>query len=99
MYRNWTYPLGQDFGVDVGYEFGEHFISRRRCRRHGNGNSMKQFSCGDVVPGCSAQFQASDEAELLQQIARHAREDHGLTDLPADLVEAVKKNIHSTRNA
>jgi predicted small metal-binding protein len=60
---------------------------------------MKQFSCGDVVPGCSAKFQGRDEADLFDQIARHAREDHGLTDLPADLVEAVKKNIHPTRHA
>lgn len=60
---------------------------------------MKQFSCGDVVPGCSAKFEGRDEAELLEQIARHAREDHGLTNLPPDLVEAVKKNIHTMRHA
>ena len=60
---------------------------------------MKQFSCGDVVPGCSAKFEANDEAELFKLIARHAREDHGLTDLSADLVDAVKKNIHTSRHA
>ena len=60
---------------------------------------MKQFSCGDVVPGCSATFRAEDESKLFAQISRHAREDHGLTELTPDLVSKVQKNIRTTSDA
>lgn len=50
---------------------------------------MKKFSCGDVVPGCDAVFQAGTDDEVLTAVARHARADHGLTHVPADLVAAV----------
>jgi len=57
---------------------------------------MKEFSCGDVVPGCTATFRESSEASLLEQIARHARDDHGLTELSPELVAAVMKRIKTT---
>lgn len=56
---------------------------------------MKQFACGDVVPGCQAHWTADDDAELLALVAAHARDDHGLTDLPDELVEQVKSHIVS----
>ncbi len=54
---------------------------------------MKQFACGSVVPGCQAVFVAEEEDEILRQVAEHARLDHGMTDIPQDLVEAVRDNI------
>ncbi len=54
---------------------------------------MKEFSCGDVVPGCTARFQAETEQALLEHVARHAREGHGLTELSPDLVNAVRTHI------
>ena len=54
---------------------------------------MKSFSCGSVVPGCTAHFSASTEEGILEQVARHAREDHGMTDVPAELVQQVRSNI------
>ena len=56
---------------------------------------MKEFSCGDVVPGCKASFRATTDDALLKEIARHAREDHGLGELPSELVEAVKQRIRT----
>jgi predicted small metal-binding protein len=56
---------------------------------------MKEFSCGDVVPNCKASFRATSEEALLKQVARHAQDDHGLTELPAELVEAVKRRIRT----
>jgi len=50
---------------------------------------MKQFSCGDVVPGCSRTFTAGDTDAILAQVAGHARHDHGLADVPAELVGQV----------
>ncbi len=54
---------------------------------------MKEFSCGAVVPGCSAVFHANDDDGILSQVAIHARDDHGLESVPAELVDAVRANI------
>jgi predicted small metal-binding protein len=54
---------------------------------------MKNFSCGSVVPGCTATFSAPTEDGILAQVAQHAREDHGLADVPAELVAQVRANI------
>ncbi|MBV9818888.1 MAG: DUF1059 domain-containing protein [Solirubrobacterales bacterium] len=54
---------------------------------------MKQFACGSVVTGCQAVFRAPDEDGILAQVARHAREDHGLTEIAPELVNAVRQNI------
>lgn len=54
---------------------------------------MKQFCCGDVVPGCKATFRAETEQELFPQVAEHARTDHGLTELPPALIEQVRAAI------
>lgn len=50
---------------------------------------MKQFRCGDVVPGCTRAFVGSTD-DILLSVAGHARADHGLTEVPAELVQAVR---------
>lgn len=52
---------------------------------------MKQFSCGDVVPGCGRRFSAADEAGRLAQVAEHARSDHALITLPVSVVQQVRE--------
>ena len=59
---------------------------------------MKEFSCGDVVPGCTAHFEAPSEQELLQHVALHARDGHGLTELPDSLVQAVRMKIRTVEH-
>ena len=54
---------------------------------------MKQFSCGDVVPGCKVSFEARDEPSLFGQIAAHARADHGLTEISPALLAQVRAKI------
>lgn len=56
---------------------------------------MKQFSCGAVVPGCTATFSADTEDEILGQVAAHAQADHGMDSVPAEVVDAVKANIQT----
>jgi predicted small metal-binding protein len=56
---------------------------------------MKEFSCGDVVPGCTATFRAAGEPELLEAVAAHARADHGLTVIPDGLLAQVRANIRT----
>ena len=56
---------------------------------------MKTFSCGDVVPGCSARFTAADEDGILGQVAGHAAHDHGIRDITPELVHAVRQHIRT----
>lgn len=53
---------------------------------------MKQFACGDVVPGCQRVFRGSEE-QILNEVAGHARDDHGLTTIPDSLVAQVRSQI------
>jgi predicted small metal-binding protein len=50
---------------------------------------MKNFRCGDVVPGCTSAFSGTED-EILAQVARHAHDDHGLVEIPAELVAQVQ---------
>ena len=54
---------------------------------------MKQFACGDVVPGCGATFVGADDDEILGLVAGHAHHDHGLAEVSDDLVAAVRSHI------
>lgn len=54
---------------------------------------MKQFSCGAVVPGCTASFSAESEEAILSQVAEHAQKDHGMAEVPPEVVQQVRANI------
>lgn len=57
---------------------------------------MKEFSCGDVVPGCKAKFRAASDDEILQSVAQHAHDEHGLSEVSPELVAAVREHIRTT---
>ncbi len=48
------------------------------------------LSCGDVLPGCAARFEADSEETLLGQVAAHAAADHGITDITPEILTQVK---------
>lgn len=54
---------------------------------------MKQFCCGDVVPGCKAVFRGEDESQILSAVAAHARADHGMENIPNEVVLRVRSLI------
>lgn len=54
---------------------------------------MKRFACGDVVPGCDATFVCDTEDEILVQVAQHAAEAHGMSEVPDVLVQQVRERI------
>ena len=54
---------------------------------------MKQFACSTVVKGCDGVVTGETEDDVLAAAARHAAEAHGMTDLPPDVVEAVRAGI------
>jgi predicted small metal-binding protein len=55
---------------------------------------MKEFNCGAVVPGCSATFEGETEESILQQVAIHVRDEHGMDDMPPEVVDKVRATIH-----
>ena len=54
---------------------------------------MKQFRCGDVVPGCEWVTRNEDEDELFDEIHSHAREAHGMDVVPPEVVDAIQAVI------
>ena len=50
---------------------------------------MKQFRCGDVVPGCQWVTRSEDDKELLDAIHSHARDAHGMDEVPPEVVDAI----------
>ena len=54
---------------------------------------MKQFKCGDVVPGCQWVTRSDDEKELFEQIHSHARDAHGMDEVPPEVVDAIQAVI------
>jgi predicted small metal-binding protein len=51
---------------------------------------MKQFKCGDVVLGCEWVARNEDEQELFDEIRSHARETHGMDEVPPEVVEEIR---------
>lgn len=60
---------------------------------------MKRFACGDVVPGCRASWVCTTEDEILVRVAEHARLEHGMRSVPADVVAAVRAHISSAASS
>ena len=67
---------------------GRH--TRMAARIPGTGGRVKQFRCGDVVLGCDWVARNEDEKELFAEIQSHAREAHGMDEVPPEVVEAIQ---------
>lgn len=54
---------------------------------------MKQFACGNVVPGCDGVVTGENDDEVLAAAARHAAEAHGMSEVPDEVVAAIRSGI------
>jgi predicted small metal-binding protein len=54
---------------------------------------MKEFRCGVLVPGCDAAFEGESEDEILQNISAHARDEHGMDEVPPEVVDQILASI------
>jgi predicted small metal-binding protein len=54
---------------------------------------MKQFRCGDVVLGCEWIARNDDQDALFQEIESHARNVHGMDEVPPEVVEKIERVI------
>ena len=55
----------------------------------------KVLRCADIVPGCSYEARADTEGELMQKVAQHAREVHGMQTVPPHVLDEVKGKIRN----
>jgi predicted small metal-binding protein len=56
---------------------------------------MKKFECGTVVNGCDGVVTGETDDEVLAAAAAHAAEAHGMTEVPDDVVAAIRAGITS----
>jgi predicted small metal-binding protein len=54
---------------------------------------MKRFSCADLVPSCDARFEAESEEQILAQVRSHARDEHGMDEVPPEVVDAIRATM------
>jgi predicted small metal-binding protein len=54
---------------------------------------VKQFKCGDVVPGCDWVAKSEDDPGLFAQIHSHARDVHGMDEVPPEVEDAIRARI------
>lgn len=54
---------------------------------------MKKFACGTVVDGCDGVVTGATDDEVLAAAAAHAAEVHGMNEVPAEVVEAIRAGI------
>ena len=52
-----------------------------------------KLACGDVMPVCAAHFESDDQDQLMHQVAAHAAESHGITEITPDVAQAVEGKI------
>lgn len=56
-------------------------------------SNQMHICCGDVVPGCGFTASAANEEELLKQVAAHAAQHHGVTEVTSELAAKLKAAI------
>jgi predicted small metal-binding protein len=54
---------------------------------------MKKFACGEVVAGCDGVVTGATDDEVLAAAAEHAASAHGMTDVPDEVVAAIRAGI------
>ena len=58
----------------------------------------KRIECRQVVPDCTFTATAATEDELLEKVAAHAAQVHGVTDITPELAAKVKAAIRDDVN-
>jgi predicted small metal-binding protein len=53
----------------------------------------KTMSCRDVGSDCDFVARGETEEELMGQVAAHAREQHGIDEVPPEMAEKVRAAI------
>jgi predicted small metal-binding protein len=66
---------------------------------NGEGDIMKEFQCGSLVPGCDWHTRHEEEAEIMRRAVEHMRETHGEEIIRETMIEAIRSRIEKVRTA
>jgi len=56
---------------------------------------MKEFSCASVVRNCKGVLKAQTEERLVELVALHLRERHGMLSIPPEKIAQIKQSFTS----
>ena len=54
---------------------------------------MKEFRCGEIVPGCETRIEGESEDEILRKVAVHARDAHAMDSVPPEVADDIRSRI------
>lgn len=54
---------------------------------------MKKFECNTVVAGCDGVVTGETDDDVLAAAAEHAAQAHGMSDVPDEVVAAIRSGI------
>jgi predicted small metal-binding protein len=54
---------------------------------------MKEFSCASIGVNCKTTLLAPTDERLLELVSTHAREAHGMTAIPEDLLGKIRNHF------
>ncbi len=54
---------------------------------------MKKFECNTVVSGCDGVVTGETDDDVLAAAAQHAADAHGMTEVPDEVVSAIRAGI------
>ncbi len=55
----------------------------------------KTICCRDVGVDCDFVVRGETEEEIMKKVAEHAQKEHGMKEIPQELVERVREAIHN----
>ena len=58
---------------------------------------MKEVRCRDAGVDCDFVARAENMDELMKKVKAHAQKDHGYKDIPAEMIEKVKRLVHDVK--
>ena len=60
---------------------------------------MKSLYCNDLVEGCDFVARGASEDEVMQKAAEHAKTEHGIEQMSADMADMVRSAIRDEQTA
>jgi predicted small metal-binding protein len=54
---------------------------------------MKEFSCASIGVNCKTTLTAPTDEKLLELVSSHARERHGMTAIPEDMLGKIRNHF------
>ncbi|MEQ9618062.1 MAG: DUF1059 domain-containing protein [Deltaproteobacteria bacterium] len=54
----------------------------------------KVLRCREVGVDCDFEAKGESVEEIMAQAAKHAKEDHGMDEIPQEMIDKVREAIH-----